>query len=199
MPIISRQKAARAALDIIEKEGLAQFGLNQVASRLGVQTPSLYHHFKGKDELLSEVARLLLIEGTLPRIRPDLDWREELIKISVASWRSVLAHAHSAPLLLQFFPRILLMGAYDYWMHVLDAAGVPRRWHMTILEGSEKLTFGSALFAAASRVQGAQPYEHLDAERYPWLAAAAEAHELTEEETFTTAMRAFLNGLPLDS
>lgn len=177
---------------------MAEFGLSKVAAKLGVRTPSLYHHFTGKDELLAEVARLLLLSGKLPRITPDIDWREEIVRISLNSWRSVQQHPHAAPLLLQFFPRTLLMGAYDYWMHVLDAAGVPKNWHMTILEGSEKLTFGSAIFAASSRSLGVSPYGDLDAEKLPYLVAAHAAHTLSEEETFLATLTAYLDGLPLE-
>ena len=55
-PMISRNLAANAALAEIDKLGMEGFGLSDVAARLGVKTPSLYHHFKNKDELLSEVA-----------------------------------------------------------------------------------------------------------------------------------------------
>ncbi|MBA2933798.1 helix-turn-helix transcriptional regulator [Sphingomonas sp. CGMCC 1.13654] len=198
-PIISRQNASAAALDTIEQDGLANFGLGRVAQRLGVRAPSLYHHFESKDELLSEVSRLLLIEGTLPKIKEGLDWREEIVRISTASWRSVLRHPHAAPLLLQFFPRTLLMGAYEHWMHVLDVCGVPARWHITILEGSEKFTYGSALFAASARARGVPPYGEINAERYPYIFAAVEAHPFDEEETFVQALRAFLNGMPIES
>ena len=42
-PIISRNLAAKAALAEIDKLGLEGFGLSDVAARLGVKTPSLYH------------------------------------------------------------------------------------------------------------------------------------------------------------
>lgn len=197
-PLISREKAAQTALEVIDECGLAEFGLSKVATRMGVRTPSLYHHFSGKDELLAEVARLILIGGRLPKLDKELDWKAEITKISLNSWREIQKHPNAAPLLLQFFPRTITMGAYDHWMHVLDYCGVPQRWHMTILEGSEKLTFGSAIFAASSRALGVSPYGELDAAKLPWLAGAHASHPLTDEETFIATMRAYLDGLDLE-
>lgn len=195
-PIISRENATAAALEVIEEVGLKDFQLAQVAQKLGVRAPSLYHHFEGREELLSEVARLLLLEGTLPPISTDTDWREEILQISVASWRSVLRHPNAAPLLLQFFPRRLLIGAYEYWFHLLDAHHVPVEWHMTILEGTDKMTWGSALFLAASRVEKVDPYGPPNPAKHPYLAAAVAAHPYDDEQTFVETIRCFLRGVP---
>lgn len=162
-----------------------------------MQTPSLYHHFRNKDELLSEVSRLLLIEGPLPEIREGLDWRDEIVGIGIVTWRSVLRHPNAAPLLLQFFPRTLLMGAYEHWMHLLTSCGVPASWHLRILDGAEKLTFGSALFAASAKVRGARSFSEVDLTRHPHIHAAIEANALDDEEIFVLALRSYLNGLPL--
>ena len=196
-PIISREGVAAAALGVIDDQGLDTFGLNIVAVRLGVKTPSLYHHFHGKSEVLAEVARLLLKEGKLPNAVAGLDWREEIVRISLASWRSILRHPQAAPLLLRFFPRLVLGGAYEHWAKLLTLNHVPVEWQITILEGSEKLTFGSALFTAASR--SSEPgLETPAGDPHPYLAAAVAGHEWDEEETFLRCLRAFLRGLPLD-
>ena len=197
-PIVNRDRAARAALAEIDKHGLEGFGLGDVAARLGVKTPSLYHHFKNKDELLGEVARLLLIEGKLPEPVAGLDWREEVVRISRASRRAVLDHPRSAGLLLRFFPRRLLIGAYERWAQIFALNGVPLEWQVLVLEGSEKLTFGSALFGAAARASGTDPVPAVEPGRYPYLTEALAANPLDDEEAFTVCLRAFLHGLPLD-
>lgn len=196
IPIISRAGAAAAALHVIDEQGLDQFGLKLVAARLGVRTPSLYHHFQGKTEILAEVARLLFKEGQLPEAEAGLDWREEVVRISLASWRSILRHPHAAPLLLRFFPRVLMLGAYDHWAKLFTLNGVPLEWQLTILEGSEKLTFGSALFTAAERSQERVGLND-DRNPRPNFTAAVNAHRWNEEETFLHCLRAFLRGLPL--
>ena len=196
--IITRERAAKAALAEIEAHGLHGFGLAHVAARLGVKAPSLYHHFSNKDELLAETARLLLVEGRLPEPIAGLDWREEVVRISCASRRAVLRHPKAAALLLRYFPRHVLMGAYERWAHVYALNDVPARWRVIALEGAEKLTFGSALFAAAAQTQGIEPFPVGDPARFPNLTEAYKANELDEEEIFVACLWAFLNGLPLD-
>src|SRR5262245_1192740 len=108
-PIISKERAARAALDVVNLHGLEGFSLVLVADRLGVKAPSLYYHFKGRDELLAEAARHLMLHSPMPPLDPSVDWRDAVIKVSLASWRTVLRYPRAAPLLLQFFPRHLLV------------------------------------------------------------------------------------------
>lgn len=197
-PIITRERAAQAALAEIDASGLHEFSLSQVAERLGVKAPSLYHHFGGKDELLAETARLLLLEGRLPKAVAGLDWREEIVRISCASWRAILKHPQAAGLLLQFFPRRVLTGAYERWTHIFALNGVPLEWRLIVLEGSEKLTFGSALFGAAAIVTQTELFPLQYPDRYPFLSEAASAHRLDSEETFLATLRAFLYGVPLE-
>lgn len=197
-PIITRERAAQAVLAEIDSRGLHEFRLSHVAERLGVKAPSLYHHFGGKDELLAETARLLLLEGRLPKAVAGLDWREEIVRISCASWRAILKHPHAAGLLLRFFPRRVLTGAYERWTHIFALNGVPLEWRLVVLEGAEKLTFGSALFGAAAIVTQTDLFPLQEPDRYPFLSEAALAHRLGDEDTFVATLRTFLYGVPLD-
>lgn len=197
--IITRERAAKAALAEIDEHGLDGFGLGSVAARLGVRAPSLYHHFQNKEELLAEVSRLLLVEGKLPDPVPGLDWREEVVRISCASRRAILKHPKSAALLLRFFPRMMLMGAYERWTHVYSLNGVPLEWRVLVLEGAEMLTFGSALFGAAARATGNELFPVGDPARYPYLTEARDANQLDDEDIFIACLRGFLNGLPLNA
>lgn len=193
--IISRRRAIQAALDVIDTHGIEGFSLVLVAGRLGVRAPSLYHHFKGKDELLTGVARLLLINSPMPPLQPGIDWREAVVAVSRESWRSLLRHPRAAPLLLRFFPRHVLIDAYEHWSKVLSLNGVPIGWHLWILEGSEKLTWGSALFTAASRARSMPPFPSYDLQRHPALTSAIRSNPYDDEETFIEALRSFLRGI----
>ncbi|HTC82023.1 MAG TPA: helix-turn-helix domain-containing protein, partial [Acidimicrobiia bacterium] len=54
-PLISKDASARAALEIIDAEGLEALSLERLAKELGVRAPSLYHHFADKAEILARV------------------------------------------------------------------------------------------------------------------------------------------------
>lgn len=190
-PLISRERAARAALGVIDVHGLDALSLELVATRLGVKAPSLYYHFKHKAELLEEVARLILLDVQAPDPKTR-NWKDAMVDLSVATRRSILAHPNAALLLLQFFPRHTLLAAYDYW---LAPTPLPPELHLVMLEGTEKLTFGAALFEAAYRARSIEPMPPFDRAKLPHLAAAMRANLLGEEELFTATLRAFLTGL----
>lgn len=190
-PLISRERAARAALGVIDIHGLDALSLEMVAQRMGVRAPSLYYHFKDKAELLAEIARLILLDVNVPDHK-DLDWKQALLQLSLATRRSVLQHPNAAPLLLQFFPRHLLLAAYDRWIHV---APLPAEKHMVMIEGLEKITLGSALFEASCRSRSIEPMPQFDRTRLPHLAEAIRANRLGEEALFLATLTAFLDGL----
>ena len=97
--------------------------------------------------------------------------------------------------MLQFPPRDLLARSYDYSMKYFNTE---EKYYQMISDGVEKLTFGSAVLAAASAVTKAGSSKRsLDASRFPRLAAAMKANPYTnEEERFVQILRWFLNSFP---
>ena len=191
--MISKLSAAHAALEIIDELGLEGLSLQRVARRMGVKAPSLYHHFSGKSDLLAEVARCMLLDIEAPRPDPE-HWEDTFVELCVATRRNILKHPHAAPLLLRFFPRNLLLGAYEYWS---ANCPYPPEVQMLLHEGAEKLCFGSALFEAASRASGVEPMPHFAPRRYPALARALRANPHDEEALFIEVVRAFVAGIRL--
>jgi len=111
-PRITHQRAARAALAIIDADGLDAVSVDGVARALGVKAPSLYHHYRNKDAILVEAARLVLAEVE-PLAVGASGWVEDIIRACVSVRRCVLRHPNAAPLLLHCLPRHGLLAAYD--------------------------------------------------------------------------------------
>ncbi len=190
-PLISRETAVAAAIDVIDADGLEAFSLGSVAKRLGVKSPSLYYHFSDKAELLAQVARHILLDVQFDWGGPG-DWDEKTITLCRETRRAMLKHPNAAPLLLQFFPRHLLLGAYEQ-----TVISYPRHrpLHMAILEGVEKFTFGSTMFEASALARGVPPMPEVDPERYPNLARSIAANPFDDEESFVQALRIFFAGV----
>lgn len=190
-PLISRTSAAQAALDVIDERGLNELSLSLVAKKLGVKPPSLYHHFKDKSELLQEVARIMLM-----RIPPQMDteqsYEESLIARCVATRRALLQHPKAALLILQYFPRYILLSAYE---RTTREEPYPTSVQMVVIEMVEKFTYGAALFEASAHSRGVDPMPTVDAEKYPNFAKAIEDNPFEEEELFIEALRIFLTGV----
>lgn len=190
-PMISRQNATRAALKIIDEQGLGALSLGEVAKRLKVKAPSLYHHFHNKAELLAGVAKYILREIKLPETDPS-NWEESFVQLCLATRRTILKHPNAAPLLLQYFPRTLLLGAYEFW---ISQCPYPHSVRMLIIDASEKLTFGSSLYAAAVITQETPAMPEFSEQDFPALAQAIDNSPYDDEELFVESIRVFLAGL----
>lgn len=189
-PLISRRNAAEAALAVIDEHGLDGFNLALVARQLGVKAPSLYHHFRDKTEILAEVARLILRD--LPPLRPAEDsWQERVIARCIETRRTLLRHPNAVTLMLHQFPRHLFLGAYE-----VAAEEQTFDWslRMAVIEGAEKITYGSALFAASARADGVPPMPPVDPATYPSLARALDANPFDDEALFVEVLRMFMVG-----
>lgn len=189
-PLISREATAAHAIRIIDSEGLDALSVQAVARAIGVTAPSLYYHFKDKDELLALVAYELLKqmgEGA----QPDAPWEERMIALSVNTRRVILRHANAAPLLLRFFPRKLMLGAYE---SSLKDNPYPLRAQAAVMDAIEKLTYGSSLFGAAAEAHHEPAMPEFPASRFPLLAAALEAAPDDDEAMFVETLRALLDG-----
>ncbi|MCQ2575213.1 MAG: MBL fold metallo-hydrolase [Treponema sp.] len=53
----TKQKILMAALDLFSERGFDGVGVDEIGETAGFKGPSLYRHFKGKDEILSELVR----------------------------------------------------------------------------------------------------------------------------------------------
>lgn len=191
--MITRESATRAALDVINAQGLEAFSLELVARQLGVKAPSLYHHFKDKAELLGEVARFVLLDLDMPRDGEAMSWDDAMVGLCVATRRSLLKHPNAVPLLLQFFPRHILLPGYNRWV---GSCPFPPELHMVLIEGTEKLTYASAMFEAAARSRGVPAMPAFDPSRLPNLARAVEANPYDAEGLFEQSIRTYLSAFP---
>jgi TetR/AcrR family transcriptional regulator, tetracycline repressor protein len=73
---VNREMVVRAALSLLQEVGLEQLTLRRLALELKIQAPTLYWHFKSKEELIDAMATLVLAEsaaGLLP-VKINSDW-----------------------------------------------------------------------------------------------------------------------------
>lgn len=189
-PLITKEAAIAAAIELVDREGLDGLSVQAVARVMKVTAPSLYYHFKDKDELLQLVARALLREVG-EQSHAAADWEERAVELAVATRRVILRHCNAAPLMLRFFPRSLMLGAYET---TLRDCPYPAQAHAAILESIEKLTYGSSLFAAAAEAHHSPAMPIFDAARYPLLADALAKAPGDEEALFVETIRLLFDG-----
>lgn len=195
-PLIDRDATIATALRIIDEEGLEALSLPRLARELDVKAPSLYHHFRDKDEILAAVAQRVVGATVAPRKPADGDWPAWFTQLVLNFRTAVLRHRNAAPLLLQFLPREWLTDVYEDAAAYLAACGVPAELHLQVLDSLERFAFGATILEAmrtgSSRRLG---YEHADPEGHPALTAALAANSLTQRQLFAEAVRCYLVGV----
>jgi TetR/AcrR family tetracycline transcriptional repressor len=144
VPLISRRKALEAALEIIDNEGLKALSIRRLGEEMNVNGASLYHHFKGKDEILVGVTQLALADVIAPRSESD-SWRVWLPLNAYRFRQALIAHPQLIPLMLRRVP--LGIGSQEVEASVarLLAEGVEMSVIAPLMESFELLAISSAL------------------------------------------------------
>lgn len=97
-PVLSRDRIVACATALIDAEGLAALSARRLARQLGVQAPSLYHHFASKAEILAAVADAVGARIDVSMFRDD-PWPTALRAWARGYRATLLAHPHLVPFL----------------------------------------------------------------------------------------------------
>jgi AcrR family transcriptional regulator len=73
---VTRERALAAAMKLADSNGLEELSMRRLASVLGVEAMSLYHHVPNKDAILDGMVDLVFTEIELPP--SDVDWKTAL-------------------------------------------------------------------------------------------------------------------------
>ena len=124
---ISRDAIVSAAIQLLDREGLAALSMRRLAEELGTGAASLYWHVGSKDGLLDLVFDELIGEEQVPDADPSR-WQEQLKDIARAQRRVSLRHPYlvrisigripMGPNALRFSERVIA---------ILRAGGLPPR------------------------------------------------------------------------
>ena len=93
---LNRRRVIEAALELIDEVGLEDLTMRRLATRLGVEAPSLYKHVSGKTDILDGVTDLIYEEIA---IEPAIEgFRSRATAYGVAFRNALLRHPNAAPL-----------------------------------------------------------------------------------------------------
>ena len=185
MAKIDRAAAVREALALLDEVGLDGVSTRAVARRLGVEQPSLYWHYKNKQELLAAMAAAALERhDELPVPQAGDDWKAWFLE-NYRSFRSaLLAHRDGARLHAGSVPdgasRERLLQKFAF----LVDAGVAQQDAIAGMLAASRFTVGSAL------EQQADPDPDPDE-----AAVAGQPVAPTHEHAFEAGLLMLLTGL----
>ncbi|MGY0022864.1 TetR/AcrR family transcriptional regulator [Streptomyces sp. cg35] len=198
-PLLSTDRIVDAARALVDAEGLAAVSTRRLAAELGVSGPSLYNHFRTKDQILEAVADsvsaqvdLSMFDAGDPR-----DWRTALHDWAVSYRAALREHPNIVPVLAQG------PGRRPAGLRLADAvfgsmtdAGWPPAQATSIGALMRYFVMGSALGSfAGGFVDDETAYDPAD---YPHLGQAhllAERQDIVDDRAFETGLAALLDGL----
>ncbi|MET8763977.1 TetR/AcrR family transcriptional regulator C-terminal domain-containing protein [Lentzea sp. NPDC004782] len=142
---MNRETVIAAALDLLDEVGLDAVSTRRLAKRLGVEQPSLYWHFRTKNDLLAAMAEAAM-EPHAAQALPEVgdDWREWFAENTRSFRRTLLARRDGARLHAGTAP----VADLDRIRHKLDflvASGVPEHHAGTAMLAAGRFTVGSVL------------------------------------------------------
>ena len=91
-----------AALQIVDRDGLAGLSMRTLAAALGTGAMTLYNYVRDRDQLEELVAEAVIagVELPDPGGAESGDWLGDVRAIATAMWHSVRAHPNAIPLVL---------------------------------------------------------------------------------------------------
>ena len=186
MAKIDRAVVVREALALLDEVGFDGVSTRAVARRLGVEQPSLYWHFKNKQELLAAMAAAALERhDELPLPQAGDDWKAWFLENYRSFRGALLAHRDGARLHAGSVPdgasRERLLQKFAF----LVDAGVAESDAIAGMLAASRFTVGSAL------EQQADP----DADEATAPAAGEHPTVPTHDQAFEAGLLMLLTGL----
>lgn len=195
-PLLSRERIVTCALALVDDEGLQAVSTRRLAAELGVSGPSLYNHFRTKDEILDAVADQVSAQVDVGMFEDGTEWREALLRWARSYRAALRTHPNIVPHLAQGpgrRPSQLRMA--DAVFGAMTRAGWPKAQATHIGALMRYFVAGSALGSfARGFVDDASVYS----DDYPHLEEAhllPEHQQRVDEGAFETGLRALVDGL----
>ena len=163
MSKLTRETVVAAALDLLDEGGLDAISTRQLAKRLGIEQPSLYWHFRNKEELLAAMAEVAMIphaEALLPG--EAANWRDWLRENNRSFRRTLLMRRDGARLHAGTRPAPGEMGKIMRKVAYLVESGLTEHDAKMAMHATGRFTIGSVLEQQADHsavVEGVEPID----------------------------------------
>jgi AcrR family transcriptional regulator len=198
---LNRDLVLDGAVALIEREGPGALSMRRLGSALGVEGMAIYHHFRGRGELLDAIGDRLL--GPLQELELGDDWRGACFRFATALRDVAVAQPATFALLgLQPFDSPSSLRPVERLLGVLVSAGFGPATALAIYRATVSYARGYALAEStgftvdAARTEGRRRLAALPPAEFPILAGKArELAELDADAAYELGLRALLGGL----
>jgi TetR/AcrR family transcriptional regulator, tetracycline repressor protein len=168
------------ALRIIDTDGIEAMSIRRLASDLGVNGASLYHHFANKDAILVGATELAL-SRTPVQVRSDSrrDWRHWLLRGVRQLLDLLVSHPGLTPIIVERRSFGVSTDTLEAITQKLLAQGVPAPVIMPMYEALERFVIGTAFRQVRSETVLADSHGN---DAFPHLRLATATHDETAHD-----------------
>ena len=181
---LTKERVLRAAVDLLDRDGIDALSMRKLGQELGVEAMALYRHVRNKDDILDGAIDVVLAEIEIPR--PRGDWQASMRRLALAARQVMLRHPWAPPVIVER-PEIgpATLRHINAVMEILTGAGfsLEMSHHAIHVLGSRMLGFTQDPFDDSADTRpdpetAARLARELGA-NYPYLGelAAAVSHE----------------------
>ncbi len=142
---LTREAILDAAIELLDREGLAGLSMRKLGAAVGVEAMSLYNHVPNKDALLDGIHERILLSLEAPTHART--WQSFVRHHALALDRALLAHPNAIPL---FATRpaatAASMDRLERYLEVLSRAGFKPIEALSIVQLVAQLVVGHAMW-----------------------------------------------------
>ncbi|MER6716452.1 TetR/AcrR family transcriptional regulator [Streptomyces sp. NPDC000877] len=200
-PPLTRERIVRAAVALLDEEGMDRLTMRHLAERLQVGATTLYWHVATKGDVIDLAVDAIFGETSLPD-RSAENPRDDIV-ILVNTWRqAMLRHPWAATLPARQRP---LMGPnFLAWMEFLQSALVRAGLTGRQLNAATWALYNhvmgatatqSSLQLSAEEARLGQEYLQSHSDRYPTVAANNYISDVDWDTSFTVGLELLLDGI----
>jgi len=196
---LSRDRVLRAALELVDREGVDALTMRRLGRELGVEAMSLYGYVDSKEDLIEGVVEQVFRE--MPLIVPGPgDWRER-VRGHAAMYRKVLLSHPNAVRLVGRRPldTDAIAAFVDSALAELQSIGLDLATADRVLGVIASFTLGHVAESVGDELRAQTPprtlRESIDPARYPYLAAVGDSGPNSRDLEFELGIDFILSGI----
>ncbi|HSK33810.1 MAG TPA: TetR/AcrR family transcriptional regulator C-terminal domain-containing protein [Propionicimonas sp.] len=203
-PGLSRDRVIEAAAAVADRSGLVGVTMRSVGAELGVEAMSLYHHVRGKDDLVDGLADWVFALIAVPR--PGGEWRSEMVLRAESARAALSAHPWGLGMIeSRRAAGDALLRHHDAVLGCLREGGFPVALAAHAFSAIDSYTYGFVLTEVNLPFEPGESADEfvtglsLPAQRYPYLAEMiaeqVEGRDYAYADEFTYGLDLILDAL----
>jgi AcrR family transcriptional regulator len=195
---LSRERVLRAALELVDQEGVEALTMRRLGRALGIEAMSLYGYVQSKQDLIEGVVEQVFRQ--MPLIMPGPGAWQDRIRRHAATYRQVLLDHPNAVRLVAGRPVITEGTAafVDSALAELTSIGLELKLADRVLGVIASFTLGlvSEQVGNAGRDEATRPFrDDISPERFPFVSALDEMKPVDYDHEFELGLDFIVAGL----